>query len=334
MKSTLYYIEPSVLHLSKDALGNNKEKMVTQFLDDFEYMLRTLNNGNYKFAIDGIIAKHLIDNSGEILIPLKLSQIQNENLRAQINRLQQTFLSVMNPLAVYLETNPCSIENDCINILPEDNCALLSQNYYCDFFHSILGECYRDTDQIIESILIMTRFTNIIGDRIQLKCQCKCNNINKFLNCISVDSLVDERYDAKLELMSMLKTVVPISPDEISVVQAAHAPVIGNTVISKYSDIPFKYRSVLNILLRFGMKKIEFRDWKSHTGQKGSLHNCSIIENTGDPVCDIIEGWLIIEDRSCKCKMYFPKNIPSLILKTIGDKINYCEVVSLAEELF
>lgn len=91
---------------------------------------------------------------------------------------------------------------------------------------------------------------------------------------------------------------------------------------------------VLDILLKFGLYKLEIRDWGSHNGIKGDIHNCFRIDEKSDDSHETLEGWLISDHMSCKLSMYFHKNAGSLLLCIMGNQFLYNNMLDLKNDIF
>lgn len=331
--SKICYVEPSVFHLSKEMVDQDHDEIINKFLSKFDEVLCLLQNKKCKIIMDRFSAKYLIDySSNEVLIPVKMADIHDTELKKKVGKIQNCFFNVVNPETILVDTDICSVDAE-KSIEPVQNAELSKQDYYYDFFCSMVGECYRQ-DVESEFILVLPGFSKIIGDKITIGCKCHNKEVKKRLQICSPDSFVDEREENIKKLKTLLHDVTPVGKKNVMVVQAAHAPAIGNTVIDKYTNIPMRFRMVLDVLIKFGMKKIDLRDWKSHHGVNGSIHSCLPKKEIEDLQFDILEGWLILDDRSCKCQMYFPKGIPDLLIKIIGNKIEYNSIITLSEVFY
>ena len=325
-----FYIEPSALSLSVEE--NSQECIIQSFLDEFEDLLNAISKSKCKILIDSFIGQHLINDYDELLIPTDISGVSDPEIIARIKNLRQLFQAIVSPLVSHIANEACSL--DTLILTPSENAELLKTQYYLDFFHSIMGECYNNNDKKSSLIITLPTFKEIKGIDILLGCTCPKSTINKDLKCINCSDLVTDKDKAIEDLRNLVSQANIINKEDVEATQAGHNPVIGNTIITKYMEIPYKFRAVLDILIWFGMYKIELRDWESHKGVKGSLHNCTVNNEKNDAAQDIVEGWLIIEDRSCKAVMYFPDNIGNLLIRIMGNKFVYTEMIILKETLY
>lgn len=323
----LYYIEPSAVCFSGDI---DNEDSISKFLDAFEEMQSALAVRKEHIVIDKVLAERIMPMTGEGLVPVDISQITKEDIRGRVLRLKQSFYSIINPLTRLIDTEVCSSMQD-IFIASDENKQLLESRDYFDFIHSLVGECYRADDMQSRSILVIPMYTKICGGNIQLSCKCEKSEFDKVFCCCSVHNLADPKEKLKQEIGQALKKISVKKKGEIKVTQAAHNPVIGNTIIDKFVEIPSRLRRVLDILANFGLSEIELRDWGSHAGKKGNIVNCVLMQDKADGGKQIIEGWLIIEDRSCKVVMYFEKEMGKLLLNYLGKKWEYNNVIQLWE---
>lgn len=331
MEKKYFYIEPAALHLYGDSHISTDQML--HFLDEFEELLCAVGSSQCKFIIDNIIGKSLIDRSGEFLIPAKISEIDDNQLRARVNKLQQGFSSIVNPLISVIDTEACSIENDNVCISPCENEKLFQLEYYLDFFHSILGECYRKKISS-NDILVIPAVSQIKGNLLQIKCGCDVNDIEKELNCVSYNILINRKDAAIKDLKNLLRNINAVSQGDIKVVQAEHEGVIANTIIRKYNQIPSYLRRVWDIFLLFGMFQIDIREWKNQKakqGMKGSIQKCNIIKCGIKKEPDIIEGWWRADDRPFKVYMYFPSGMANYLITILGESFNFSDVVTLKD---
>jgi len=323
----LYYIEPSAVCYRGSI---DKEENVSKFLDAFEEMQSALVDRQEHIVIDKVLGNRIMPMTGEGLIPVNISKITNEDIRGRVLRLRASFYSIISPLARFIDTDVCSSMQD-ILVASDDNKQLLESEDYFDFIHSLIGECYRTDDVQSQSILVIPAYTRICGGNIQLACKCDKKEFHKIFYCCPVHNLTNLKEKLRQEIGQTLGKISVKKKAQIKVTQAAHHPVIGNTVIGKYSEIPSNLRRVLDILVNFGLTELELRDWGSHAGKKGNIVNCVLMQDKANGGNQIIEGWLILEDQSCKVVMYFEKNIGNLLLKYLGRKWEYNNVMQLWE---
>ncbi len=330
MSNEVYYIEPSALYYQNASSANDES--ILDFLNCFEELIQTLGENQCKFVVDSIIAQHLIDSSGQLLIPLPIDGISNREIREKILRLQQAFSSIVNPLVVCIETNACSIENsENIRIEPNEN-SFIEDKYYNDFFHSIIAQCY-SPDNEVNSIVTIPNFTKLMEPRLRVECSCANGSFDKMFGIIDFTKLIDHRVRYRHQLSDLIRTVSKSKKEDIDIVQASHEPIIGNTILKRYSQIDGIYRRVFDILLKFGLVKIDFREWGGHSGIRGSIHNCSVTHDSSN-THDIVTGWLIIDDKSCKVIMNLPLNIGECLCGIFGNKLCYSELIELSTTLF
>ena len=322
----MYYIEPSAVCFR----GNTDDKEdILKFLDAFEEMQSILASQKEHIIIDKVLGSRIMPMTGKGLIPMSISDITSEDIRAKVLRLQQSFYTIFNPLACFIDTEGCSCVQDIV-IEPKESQTLLELEDYFDFIHSLVGECYRK-DKQSQFILVIPEYTQIGIESIRLNCKCEKNDFNKSFYCRSIHSLEDKKGKLIQVIGQALKGVSKKKKEQIKVTQASHHPVMSNTIIHSYSEIPSKFRRVLDLLVNFGLGELELRDWKKHSGKTGSIVNCMLIPDKADGGKQIIEGWLIIEDQSCKVVMYFEKEIGSLLLNYLGKKWEYNNVMHLYE---
>lgn len=337
MEERLFYIEPSALCLSLDDSIHVSEEKASDFLDQFEKMIYTLSYGNHKFLIDSYLKSSLVDDSWKNLIPLKVSEIKKQGLKERVLKIQQVFIGVINPLVEIVNINVCSLENQ-ICFWPKENFEISEkEKFYCEFFHSVLSECYRNEDSDIESCIIkIPGFSKLLFHENLLSIHCHCLPDKKFIKNLSgldYTQLIDKKDLNKKMLKNLIKENKRVNLEDVKVVQSEHESIIGNTILKNWNDIPSKFNKVLRMLNYFGLKKIEFRNWKSHDGKKGSIYNCVLKEGTTDQTTDIIEGWIILQDKSCRVVMYFPKNVGELLLEIVCNDFEYGDMVNLKNEL-
>lgn len=332
MDEELFYIEPSALYYSKTLTGEADKESINVFLDEFEELLRNMTQKGYHFVIDLVLGKRIIDETGENLIPVSLSDIDDNELRKRIHYLRQTFYSIINPMAVYIELKGCSCLSNSFEVISEKDRELLQDSNYFDFFHSLAEECHNQKQ--IYKILILKSYTKFRESSISIKCICSELTFQRTFELVTSGSLIKESEKKKAELKNAVNKIKKYKKEEIKVVQAVHHPWVGNTIIEHYKDIPYQFRKVLDVLLFFGMFKLEFRDFASHGGRKGDIHNCTLNNDKSSDSHEILEGWLISQKGSCKLVMYFQYNLGSLLTAVLGNNFLYNEIMNLKDEIF
>lgn len=333
MEKSLFYIEPSAIHFSKKYPEGIPDSVISAFLDEFEELLRIMAQGKHHFIIDSVMGRRIIDETGESVIPVKISEIKSMELKGRVSRLRQTFYATISPMAIYVDTDICSIMNEKLSLKPEENNCLLDDSDYCDFFHSLAGECYRK-EQKSSWIITLPSYTRFTDKTISIICKCEKSSFENDFQCIVSDGLRDDKNDARSQLREVIGDIRQCTESEIVVTQAEHHPSVGRTNIESYKEIPRRSRCVLDVLLKFGLYKMEIRDWKSHKGSKGNIHNCFRIDEKSDDSHEILEGWWILDDMSCKLALYFQKNIGSLLIRILGRSFYYNDVLDLKDDMF
>lgn len=329
MEKDLFYIEPSAIHFS----DKSQDRLISAFLDEFEELLRIMAQGKHRFVIDSVLGKRIIEETGESFIPVRISDIKDTKLRGRVSRLKQTFYAVVQPMAVYVDTGACSVTSENFCLYPEADRHLLGETDYYDFFHSLAGECYRESPKsgCIISLPSYTKFSDKI---ISISCKCENSAFDMEFQCVVSDTVKDEKREAREKLAKLIGELKHGSESGIIVTQAVHHPSVGRTTIKEYKEIPRRSRMVLDILLKFGLYKLEIRDWGSHNGIKGDIHNCFRIDEKSDDSHEILEGWLISDHMSCKLSMYFHKNAGSLLLCIMGNQFLYNNMLDLKNDIF
>lgn len=339
MDKSLFYIEPAAIHFSEKNTINNLEKLVSQFLDEFEILLQAMNDRKIRLVIDSVTGRKIFSESGEPLVPLPLSEISDPSLRGRINKLRQAFFAIIKPLALFVETETCSIMNENeeleygVKVEPEEEQRLLDESDYCDFIHSLVGECYRNANSS-DAILTLASFSKFKSKEIIIGCKCENSDFEKIFQCIKAESLINVERVRIDDLRQTLPKVKRYTRNEIIVTQAPHHPSAGRTNIQKYMDMSSQQRRVLDSLLQFGLYKLEIRDFGSHGGVKGDIRNCVKITEKSNNDHEIIEGWIISDDMSCKVGMYFQLDIGSRLIEILGNNFTYRVLLDLKDKLF
>lgn len=332
MDTELFYIEPSALYYTETLVGENRKELINAFLDEFEELLRNMTQKGYHFVIDRVLGERIIDETGENLIPVSLSDIDDNELRKRIHYLRQTFYSIINPMAVYIDIKGCSCLSESFEIMSEKDKQLLELIDYYDFIHSLAEECHNQKQ--IYQILVLRSYTKFEENTFSIKCSCNDLAFERTFELVASDSLIKDSEKKKVELKNAVEKIRKYSKNEVKVAQADHHPSVGNTIIEHYTDIPYQYRRVLDILLFFGMFKLEIRNFSSHKGRKGDIHNCVLNNDKSGKSHEILEGWLISQKESCKLVMYFQNNIGSLLISVLGNNFLYKDVINLKDEIF
>ena len=336
MNSRYFYIDPAALSYLPELLSD--EESVERFLEEFQNMVCVLLRRNdCRFLMDSIMQNNLLngmyctDNRVYRMIPLNISRIKNPRLKELANISRDAFISLMNTRVELIEMPLCAGIKGNIYI-SEPKSALIQEEYYRDYLYFMIGnECTNKGFMCSQEIMTLAEFTLLLADKLSATCSCDENALfNKKWRIFSYHELEDDISHKQKQLRDMLHEYGLFGQRyDVEVVQASHSPIIGHTVIRKYEDIPRRQRKVLDILRYFGLQKIDLRDWGSHSGKDGCVRNCRIGLQG-----NCIEGWLIIDDISCRILMYFSSPIMSLLLDILGDSFFAKDVQNLQQEIF
>lgn len=304
------------------------EKHIKDSIDFFDAIAELCLMGNVSICIYKDIFEK-INNRGINPFPIKISDIQDRNLKEKIVTMNNIFCGLLLKNFVCIDIDECKGEQE-FRICPEE---LAEDSKYYELCSIILCQCYNEKVKF-EDIVITNSINGklVLGQEINVCCTCSCKTFDISLKVAEPNTLFSEEYWALHNIEKILSFNSELYVDNPVTVRGQHHNELQDKEIHCFADLKRKNKRVLAMLRSFGLSKIIFGKFRPDTSVSvGDIIKCSVTKGTE---ADIVQGeFYSYTGFQFDVDLYFPKGMGQALCNYTKNEFTYMKIEKLRTKL-